>query len=89
MRAANRLHAGLGQAEVLDLAFLNQVLHRSGDVFDRDVGIDAVLIEEVDASILSRFSDASATSLMCAGRLSRPLCLPSSNLNPNLVAITT
>ena len=26
---------------------------------------------------------------MCAGRLSRPVCLPSSILNPNFVAITT
>ena len=46
--AANRLHAGLGQPEVPDLAFANQVLDRARDVLDRDLGIDAVLIEEVD-----------------------------------------
>ena len=40
-------------------------------------------------SVLSRLSDASATSLMCSGRLSRPACFPFSILNPNLVAITT
>src|SRR5271165_6244773 len=42
-------------------------------------------------SVLSRFSEASATSLMCAGVLSSPACLPvaGSSLNPNLVAITT
>ena len=43
--AADRLRAGFGEAEVLDLAFLNQLLHRAGDVFDRHVRIDAVLIE--------------------------------------------
>src|SRR5687767_4395107 len=40
------------------------------------------------ASTLSRLSDASATSLIWAGRLSRPRC-PGSNVNPNLVAMTT
>ena len=49
VRAADRLHARFGQAEVLDLAFADQVLHRAGDVLDRHVGIDAVLIEEIDA----------------------------------------
>ena len=48
VRAANRLHAGLGQTEVLDLALANQVLHRTRDVFDRHVRIDTVLIEEID-----------------------------------------
>ena len=42
------------------------------------------------ASMLSRLSDASATSLMCSGRLFRPACFPlASKWNPNLVAITT
>ena len=49
MGAADRLHAGFGQAEVLDLALLDQVLHRAGHVFDRHVRIDAVLVEEIDA----------------------------------------
>ena len=49
VRAADRLHAGFGQAEVLDLAFLDQVLHRAGHVLDRHVRIDAVLVEQVDA----------------------------------------
>src|SRR5215475_12710837 len=31
-----------------DLALLNQFLHRSGDVFDRRVRVDAVLIEKID-----------------------------------------
>ena len=33
---------------MLDLAFPNQVLHRSGHVFDRHVRIDTVLIEQID-----------------------------------------
>ena len=48
--AANGFRAGFGQAEVLDLAGLNQFLHRAGDVFDRHVRVDPVLIEQVDAS---------------------------------------
>ena len=48
VRATDRLHARFRKAKVLDLALLNQVLHRSGDIFDRHVGIDAVLIEEVN-----------------------------------------
>src|SRR6476660_2534441 len=46
--------------------------------------------------VLSRLSEASATCLMCPGRLSSPVCLPGSglpvsdsNLKPNFVAITT
>ena len=46
--AADRLHARLGQAEVLHLAFANQLLDRAGDIFDRHVGVDAVLIEQID-----------------------------------------
>ena len=49
VRAADRLHAGLGQAEVLDLALADQFLHRAGHVLDRHVRIDAVLVEQVDA----------------------------------------
>jgi hypothetical protein len=48
MSAADRLHAGLGKAEVPDFPFPNQILHGSRDVFDGHVRIDAMLIEEVD-----------------------------------------
>ena len=48
MGAADGLRAGLGQAEVLDLAFPDQVLHRARDVLDRHVRVDAVLVEQVD-----------------------------------------
>ena len=45
---ADRLHACFREAEVLDLALLNQLFHRAGDLFDRHVRINAVLVEEVD-----------------------------------------
>ncbi|MNT23832.1 hypothetical protein D3C72_1592710 [compost metagenome] len=48
MRTANGLRACLRQAEVLDLAFANQVLHHPGDVLDRYVRIDAVLVKQID-----------------------------------------
>ena len=48
MRATNRLHARFGETEVFDLAFANEILHRARDVLDRDVRVDAVLIEQID-----------------------------------------
>jgi hypothetical protein len=48
VRAADRLHARFGKAEVLDLAFLNQILHRARHVFDRHVRVNPMLIEQVD-----------------------------------------
>ena len=49
VRAANRGRCGFRQPEVDHLAFGDQVLHGAGDVFDRYLGIDAVLVEQVDA----------------------------------------
>jgi hypothetical protein len=46
--AADRLHAGFRQAEVLDLAFLNQILHRPRHLFDWHVRVHTVLIEQID-----------------------------------------
>src|ERR1017187_7849717 len=46
--ATNRLRSRFRKAEVLDLAFLNQVLHRSRHVFDRHVRVNTVLIEKID-----------------------------------------
>ena len=40
--------AGLGHPEVVDLAGLDELLDGAGDVLDRDVGVDAVLVEQVD-----------------------------------------
>src|SRR6516162_8105506 len=44
----DRMHARLREAEVLDLTFLDQALHRAGDVFNRNVWVDAMLIEQID-----------------------------------------
>ena len=49
MSAANRLHARFGQTEVLHLALADQVFHRTRNVFDRHVGIDTMLVEQIDA----------------------------------------
>ena len=48
MCATDRLHSCFRQAEVLDLTFLNQVLHRPRHVFDWHVRVNTVLIEQVD-----------------------------------------
>ena len=48
MCAPDRFHASFRQAKVLDLAFLNQVLHCSRDVLNRHIRVDAMLIEQVD-----------------------------------------
>ena len=54
--ATNRLHAGLGEAEMLDLAFANQIADRARDVFDRHVRDrrDADRSRSI-RSVLSRF----------------------------------
>src|SRR5580765_4260158 len=49
VRPTDRLQAGFGQPEMFDLAYTNQILHGSRDVFDWDVRVDPVLIEEVDS----------------------------------------
>src|SRR5271165_2674314 len=46
--AADRAGRGLGHAEVAHLAGLDQLAHGTGGVLDRDAGVDAVLVEQVD-----------------------------------------
>ena len=48
MGAAKRLHPRLRHAEVPRLALGDQVANGAGDVLDRHVRIDTVLIEQVD-----------------------------------------
>jgi hypothetical protein len=49
------LDAGFGQPEVLHLALANQVFHRPGHVFDGHIGIDPVLVEQVNGLDLEPF----------------------------------
>src|ERR1700683_312339 len=48
MRAANGLDACFGKAEMLDLTFVNQILHRSRYFFDGHVRVNSMLIEQID-----------------------------------------
>ena len=67
--AANGFHAGFGEAEVLDFALLDEFLHGSGDVFDGDVGIDAVLVEEIDGIDLEALERGFGDLADASGRL--------------------
>ena len=86
MRAANRLHAGFRQAEVLDLAFLNQVLHCSGDVFDRHVRVDTMLIEQIDRIDLEPLERSLGDffDVLRAGYPGRSACARRVELEPEL-----
>lgn len=42
------MHSCLGKAGVLDLTLLNQILHRSRHVFDRDVRGNPMLVQQVN-----------------------------------------
>ena len=48
MRATDRLYSCFRKAEVLHLSLPNQFLYRTGDFFDRNVRINAMLIEQID-----------------------------------------
>ncbi len=90
MRAANRLLARLGKTEEAHLPLPHEVRHGADDVLDRHCGIDAVLIEQVDVIRLQpaqrafdRFAD------VCRPAVHSAMPPFSSNLKPNLVAMTT
>ena len=67
---------------------LDQILDRAGHVLDRHVGIDAMLIEEVDASVLAASAcvrhllDVVGPAVQAVARAVRV------DSEPNLVAIT-
>jgi len=42
------LHSWFRKAEVLHLTLVDELLHRSRDVFDGHVRVNAVLIEQID-----------------------------------------
>src|SRR5438128_3506280 len=48
MRATDRLRACFRKAEVLHLALLNQVLHRSCYILDRHARVNSVLVVQID-----------------------------------------
>src|SRR5579885_165510 len=48
VRTTDGLHTGFRKTEILDLARSDQILDRAGDVFDRHLVIDAMLVEEID-----------------------------------------
>jgi hypothetical protein len=50
VRTADGLDAGLGEAEVANLPLCDELLHGVRDILDRDVGVHAVLVEQVDVT---------------------------------------
>jgi hypothetical protein len=46
--AADSVRPGFGQAEVANLPGLDELLDGAGDVIDRHVRVDPVLIQQVD-----------------------------------------
>ncbi len=50
MGAADRLRARLAEAEEADLACVDELPDRAGDLLDRHVGVDLVLVEDVDVT---------------------------------------
>ena len=85
---------GFGQPEMLDLACLDQILHRPGHIFDGHVRVGPVLVKQIDGldpQALERSLGHPLDLLWPAVQPNRWDCGPLSGscLNPNLVAITT
>ena len=92
--ATDHLRSCFRKPEVLNRTWLDELLHRSRHIFDRNVQVDTMLVEEIDRiQTLSRLGDASATFWMCSGRLFKlfQILPPSAGFasQPNFVAITT
>ena len=49
MSATQRAQTHLGQTPVQNLALRHQILNRAGDILDRYLRVDAVLVDEVNA----------------------------------------
>jgi len=78
VRAADGSHACFGEAEVLHLALLDQIPDGAGDVFDGNIGIHAVLVEEVyDVGLealergVGDFADVLGTAVEAGGTADR------------------
>src|ERR1035438_5713343 len=86
--ATDGLHSCFGKAEVLNLAFLNQLLHRASYVFDGHVRVNPMLIEQVDCLNLEAFERALDGLLDVLGpavqtRRSRPI-IAAAQVEPEL-----
>src|SRR4051812_23047742 len=66
MGSTDGLRPGFRQAEETNLALLNQILHRACNIFHWHVGIDSVLIVEIN--IIG--TESSQAALNCAANLS-------------------
>lgn len=60
---ADRFRARLGETEMQNFSFVDEVFDRTGEVFDGRARADAVLVEKIDAIRAGRLRDASATFL--------------------------
>ena len=90
MGAPDRAGSGLGQAEVPHLALGDQVADGAGDVLDGNVGVDAVLVEEVDRLDAEPARASPRRRGGSARAASRSPCIrPSTMFQPNFVATTT
>src|SRR3954447_5149132 len=87
--SADRSRTGLGEAEVTHLAGLDELGDGPSDVLDRNVGVDAVLVEQVDHLAAQPAQGGVGDSLDLFGAAVDPDERPSSIRHPNLVAITT
>ena len=43
------LYAGFGKSPIQNLTFVHKIFDRSGNIFNRHLRVNAVLIEEIDA----------------------------------------
>ena len=81
---------GLGEAQVADLARLDELRHGADGLLDRDRRVDAVLVVEVDVVDAEALQGGVAGRATYSGRPLMPSRAPSSPRSlPNLVASTT
>src|SRR5450830_506401 len=91
MGPANRLGPGLGQAEVAHLALGDQLFHGAGHVLHRHLGIDPVLVEQVNAvgtQVLERVLDHRSDTLGAAVHTRRDVAVLEAELGGNHHLVT-
>jgi len=72
MGAADSLGVRFRKPEVLDLACLDQVLHRASYFLNGHVWIYTMLIEQINGIDFEPAERSLSNLLICSGRLSRP-----------------